>query len=59
MALRSFWALPAILRLIVCDHVAFSVHNDLLAFPQVSCYIHEKESTRTFSLHIHTDGDHS
>ena len=33
--MRSFWALPAILRLALASQHGFSVQDDVLAFPQV------------------------
>jgi hypothetical protein len=33
--MKSFWALPAVLRLALAHQHAFSVFDDLLAFPQV------------------------
>ncbi|KAB8356627.1 hypothetical protein FH972_024204 [Carpinus fangiana] len=32
--MKSFWALPAVLRLVIASQQTFSVHNDLLAYPQ-------------------------
>ncbi|KAG9622492.1 hypothetical protein KCU64_g20774, partial [Aureobasidium melanogenum] len=34
--MRSFWALPAVLRLVVAAQNSFSVQDDVLAFPQFS-----------------------
>ncbi|KAG9736585.1 hypothetical protein KCU75_g17240, partial [Aureobasidium melanogenum] len=34
--MRSFWALPAVLRVVVAAQNSFSVQNDVLAFPQFS-----------------------
>jgi hypothetical protein len=36
-AMRNFWALPAVLRIALASQHAFSVFDDLLAFPQVWC----------------------
>lgn len=36
-AMRNFWALPAVLRIALASQHAFSVFDDLLAFPQVRC----------------------
>jgi hypothetical protein len=33
--MRNFWALPAVLRIALANQHAFSVFDDLLAFPQV------------------------
>jgi len=33
--MRNFWALPAVLRIALASQHAFSVFDDLLAFPQV------------------------
>lgn len=35
--MRNFWALPAVLRIALASQHAFSVFDDLLAFPQVRC----------------------
>jgi hypothetical protein len=35
--MRHFWALPAVLRIALANQHAFSVFDDLLAFPQVGC----------------------
>jgi hypothetical protein len=34
-AMRNFWALPALLRITLANQHAFSVFDDLLAYPQV------------------------
>jgi len=34
--MRNFWALPALLRVAIASQKAFSVNDDVLAFPQVS-----------------------
>jgi protein OS-9 len=39
--MRNFWALPAFLRIALASQHAFSVFDDLLAFPQV-CRLHDK-----------------
>jgi hypothetical protein len=36
-SMRNFWALPAVLRIALANQHAFSVFDDLLAFPQVGC----------------------
>lgn len=33
--MKSFWALPAVLRVAVAAQNSFSVQDDVLAFPQV------------------------
>jgi hypothetical protein len=35
--MRNFWARPAVLRIALANQHAFSVFDDLLAFPQVGC----------------------
>jgi hypothetical protein len=37
LSMRHFWALPAVLRIALANQHAFSVFDDLLAFPQVGC----------------------
>lgn len=36
--MKNFWALPAFLRIALASQHAFSVFDDLLAFPQVRFY---------------------
>ena len=37
--MKNFWALPAFLRLVLASPHAFSVFDDLLAFPQVRLHL--------------------
>lgn len=36
--MRRIWALLAVFRLAVASQITFSVHEDLLAYPQVCHY---------------------
>lgn len=56
-AMRNFWALPAVLRLAIASQHAFSVFDDLLAFPQYEViwpdtYILEDDATSLLSNHV-------
>lgn len=45
--MKGFWALPAILRVALASQNAFSVNDDVLAFPQVLSQCFESDSWRT------------
>ncbi|KAF1996277.1 hypothetical protein P154DRAFT_498871 [Amniculicola lignicola CBS 123094] len=53
--MRSFWALPAVLRIaLATQHAAYSVFDDLLAFPQyqvewANTYVTEQDATAMLS----------
>lgn len=52
--MRNFWALPAVLRMALASQHAFSVFDDLLAFPQYEItwpdsFVSEKDATSLLS----------
>ncbi|KAH6342156.1 ER-associated degradation protein OS9-like protein [Parastagonospora nodorum] len=54
--MRNFWALPAVLRIALASQHAFSVFDDLLAFPQYEVtwpdtYVTEDDATSLLSPH--------
>ncbi|KAF2028128.1 Pkinase-domain-containing protein [Setomelanomma holmii] len=54
--MRNFWALPAVLRIALASQHAFSVFDDLLAFPQYEVtwpdtFITENDATSLLSQH--------
>ncbi|KAH7068469.1 hypothetical protein FB567DRAFT_565194 [Paraphoma chrysanthemicola] len=56
ITMRNFWALPAVLRIAVASQHAFSVFDDLLAFPQYEVnwpdtFITENDATSLLSQH--------
>ncbi|CAO2656593.1 Nn.00g053960.m01.CDS01 [Neocucurbitaria sp. VM-36] len=56
--MRNFWALPAVLRIALANQHAFSVFDDLLAFPQYEVvwpetFITEDDATSLLSRHAY------
>ncbi|KAF1912215.1 glucosidase II beta subunit-like protein-domain-containing protein [Ampelomyces quisqualis] len=54
--MRNFWALPAVLRIALASQHAFSVFDDLLAFPQYEViwpdtFVTENDATSLLSRH--------
>ena len=57
--MKHFWALPAVLRpaLVLASQHAFSVQDDLLAFPQYEVHFSEDYvSEEQAQLHIKSNG---